>query len=273
MLQAQGISFGPDGNLWVPSRGSVRIVVFTPEGEFVKNIPFNLMPPINIQTTADGFMGLHVDTRPLGGSMLEMDFLLRRFNADGDTLNTLSKSSFEIDFLDMQMGKFVEFAPLYAQDRQGRVWQCRSRSDVYRLTVWNLDGTRDMVVEKDVPVMRKTEEEIEEERELVRGMIEQQAGGQLPPGFTFDYEPDPNRAFVGYPYCDPEGLIWVQVGLPDSFDGNRFDLYDERGRFLQRIVIEGVTVPANLQFVDDRLYLAETDPDGMPQIIAYQVYR
>ena len=270
---AQGINFGPDGNLWVPSRGSVRIVIFTPGGDFVKNIPFNMMPPINIQTTADGFMGLHTETRGLGGSMLEMDFLLRRFDAEGDTLNTLSKSTFEIDYLDMQMGKFMEYAPLFAQDHEGRVWQCRPRSDVYRLNVWNPDGTLSMVVEKDVPVMPKSEEEMEEERELILGIMQQLAGGQMPQGVDFDYDPDSHRAFLGYPYCDPEGLIWVQVGLPDSWDGNAFDLYDERGRFLQRIVIEGVKVPAYLQFVDDRLYLAETDPEGIPQIIAYRLNR
>jgi len=270
---AQGISFGPDGNLWVPSRTSIRIVIFTPEGEFVKNIPFGVMPPMNILTTADGFMGLHTETRYLGGTTLEMDFLLRRFDASGDTLNTLSKSTVEIDYLDMQMGKFVEFAPLFTQDHEGRVWQCRARSDVYRLNVWNTDGTLSMVVEKDVPVMRKTEEEIEEEREIVLGIMEQMVGGQMPEGTDFDYQPDSNRAFLGYPYCDPEGLVWVQVGLPNSFDGNQFDLYDERGRFLQRIVIEGVKIPAYLQFVDDRLYVAETDPEGVPQIIAYRITR
>lgn len=273
LLYAQGVSFGPDGNLWVPSRGSVRIVTFTPGGEFVKNIPFSLMPPINIQTTADGFMGLHVDSRGLGGSMLEMDFLLRRFDAGGDTLNTLSKSTFEIDYLDMQMGKFMEYAPLFTQDHEGRIWQCRPRTDLYRLNVWNPDGTLSMVVEKDVPRMPKSEEEIEEEREIVLAIIQQQAGGQLPPGVNFDYQPDPNRPFLGYPYCDPEGYIWTQVGLEDSFDGNAFDLYDERGRFLQRIVIEGVVLPAYLQFVDDRLYLAETDPEGIPQLIAYRLNR
>ncbi|MFC1529733.1 6-bladed beta-propeller [Gemmatimonadota bacterium] len=273
LAYAQGVGFGPDGNLWVPSRGSLRIVIFTTDGDFVKNIPFSLMPPMNIQTTADGFMGLHVDTRPLGGTMLEMDFLLRRFDASGDTLNTLSKSTFEVDYLDMQMGKYIENAPLFTQDHEGRVWQCRPRTDIYRLNVWNPDGTLSMVVEKDVPVMPKSAEEIEEERELVLGIIQQQTSGQMPEGIDFSYDPDPNRPFLGYPSCDPEGLIWVQAGLKDSFDGNAFDLYDERGRFLQRIVIEGVVVPTYLQFVDDRLYVAELDPEGIPQVIAYRVTR
>ena len=60
------------------------------------------------ETAADGFMGLYVESRGLGGSMLEMDYLLRRFDAGGDTLNTLSKSTFEIYYMDMQMGKFVD---------------------------------------------------------------------------------------------------------------------------------------------------------------------
>jgi hypothetical protein len=38
-------------------------------------------------------------------------------------------------------------------------------------------------------------------------------------------------------------------------------------------VIEGVKVPTYLQFVDDRLYVAELDPEGIPQVIAYRVIR
>jgi hypothetical protein len=273
MFYAQGISFGPDGNLWVPSRGSVRLVTYTPEGEFVKNIPFGLVPPLFIQATADGFMGLHVEPRDLGDGMIEVNYLLRRFDAEGDTLNTLFKATFQLDVRDMQMGALAENAPLYAQDNEGRVWQCRPRTDVYQLNVWNPDGTLSMVVEKDTPPIPKSDQEIEEEREVVMRMIQEQAGGQLPPGFDFDYEPDPNRAFLGFPYFDPEGYIWAQVGREGTHDTNAFDLYDRRGRFLQRIQLEGVTVPAYLQFVDDRLYLAETDPEGIPQVIAYRISR
>lgn len=67
----------------------------------------------------------------------------------------------------MQIGKFMEFAPLFTQDHEGRIWQCRPRTDLYRLNVWNPDGTLSMVVEKDVPRMPKTDQEIEEEREIV----------------------------------------------------------------------------------------------------------
>ncbi len=273
MYLAQGVSFGPDGNIWVPSAGSVRIVVFTPEGEFVKNIPFGQVPPMLIQTTADGFMGIHVEPRPIGDGQVELSYLLRRFNADGDTLNTLFKATFQMDIQDLQLGGLQENVPLYTQDSESRIWQCRPRSDVYQITVWNSDGTTNMVVEKDVPPIPKSEQEIEEERETVLSIIEQQSGGQLPPDFTIDYEPDPHRAFLGLLYYDPAGYIWAQVSQEGTHNGNAFDIFDLRGQFMQRIFIEGVNNPAFLQFVGDRLYLVEADPMEIPIVIAYRLDR
>ncbi len=273
MFYAQGVSFGPDGNLWVPSIGSARLVLFTPEGEFLKIIPFGQIPPLFIQTTADGFMGIHVNQRLVTNEVVEIDYLLRRFNTEGDTLNTLFSRSVQLDITDLQLGGVAENVPLYTQDAAGRIWQCRPRTDLYQLNVFNADGTMNMVVEKDVPPIPKSDQEIEEEREIVMRIIEQQAGGQLPPDFQLDYEPDPNRAFLGIPYHDPQGLIWAQVGLEGTLYANAFDLFDERGRFLRRIELSGVNAPSFLQFVDDRLYLVEADPEGIPSVIAYRVDR
>ena len=248
-------------------------MVFTPEGEFVKNIPFGQVPPMLIQTTADGFMGIHVEPRPIGEGQVELSYLLRRFNAEGDTLNTLFKSTFQMDIQDLQLGGIQENVPLYTQDSEGRIWQCRPRSDQYQINVWNSDGTTDMVVEKDVPPIPKTEQEIEEEREAVLNIIQQQAGGQLPPDFAIDYEPDPLRAFLGLLYYDPAGYIWAQVSREGTHNTNSFDLFDMRGQFIQRILIEGINNPAFLQFVGDRLYLVEADPMEIPTVIAYRLDR
>jgi len=273
MFYAQGVSLGPDGNLWVPSMGSARLVLFTPDGEFLKIIPFSMLPPLFIQTTSDGFMGIHVNQRLVTDEVVEIDYLLRRFNTEGDTLNTLFRRSVQLDITDLQLGGVAENIPLYTQDAEGRIWQCRPRTDIYQLNVFNIDGTLNMVVEKDVPLIPKSDQEIDEEREVVMRLIEQQAGGQLPPDFQLDYEPDPNRAFLGIPYHDPQGYLWAQVSREGTHDTNTFDLFDERGRFLQRIEIEGVNSPAFLQFIDDRLYLVEADPEGIPSVIAYQIER
>jgi hypothetical protein len=271
MYLAQGVSLGPDGNLWVPSMGSGRLVLFTPDGEFLRNITFTQVPPLFIQTTSDGFMGIHLRQRLLNDNVAEITYMLRRFNTEGDTLNTLFDRSVQLDITDLQLGGVQENIPLYTLDGEGRIWQSRPRSDLYQINVFNPDGTMDMVVEKDVPPIPKSQQEIDEERETVMRLIEQQAGGQLPPDFHLDYEPDPNRAFLGIPYYDPAGYIWAQVSREGTHDTSAFDLFDESGRFLQRIQIEGVAAPAFLQFVDDRLYLVESDPEGIPQVIVYRI--
>ncbi len=273
LYYAQGVSFGADGNLWVPSAGSARIVIFTPEGDFVKNIAFSTAPPLLIQTTADGFMGLHQAVRQLAEGVAEVDFLLRRFNTEGDTLNTLFKASMQIDIQDLQLGGIAELQPLYTQDSEGRIWQCRPRADIYQLNVWNPDGTQNMVVEKDAAPIPKSEQEIEEERETVRRLIAAQFGGEVPPGLNLDYEPPTHRAFLGLPYYDPAGFIWAQVSREGTHDANAFDLYDMRGQFLKRIQFEGVHTPAFLAFVGDRLYCIELDPEEIPHVIVYRLNR
>ena len=272
-IAGAGINIGPDGNIWVSSAGTLRVVVFRKDGTFLRNIQFPLLPPFFIQSTADGFMGLHMQQRvDQENRMAEITFKLQRFNSEGDTLNTLFTTDFTMDLMNIQLGGMQDKFPFYAQDDQGRVWQVLARNDVYELNVWNTDGSLERVVEKEFSRLAKTEEEIAEEREVVRRLLQASIGGaELPEGMIIDYEPDPYRPATGLIYYDPHGYVWVQAGREGIQEMNAFDIFDMRGSYLTRIIIEGLSSPAFLTFIGDKLYLTDGDPEVSPQVIRYSL--
>lgn len=268
LFGAAGVNVAEDGNIWIPSTQLQRLSVFKPDGEFLHDIRFSLVPPLFIQTTEDGFTGIHFGVLPTEDpTLIGLQFHLRRFNTDGDTLNTLFTTEIQIDATDLQLGGIADKFPLYTIDSQGRIWQTRSRTDIYEVNVWNPEGSLDRVVEKEFEKLAKSEEEIEEEREIVRRAMAQ-AGADAS---NFSYDPDPYRPATGLPYFDPRGYVWVQTSKPESTDTNVFDLFDMEGKYIQRVEIPGVKGPSFLNFVGEKIYLTDLSQDVIPQIIVFRV--
>ncbi len=271
LMAAQTINRGPDGNIWVASMGTRRLTIFQPDGLYLRDITFPVMPPVLVQTTADGFMGIYVSPRPTENEMVvNITYSLRRFTAEGDTLNTLFENTIQMDLTDLQLGGMGEQVPLYTQDDQGRVWQTRARTDIFEVNVYNPEGSLDRVVEKEHARIEKSEEEIEEEREMVQRLLAAQMG-DVPEEINISYEPEKYRAATVLPYYDPRGYIWVQTSRVGTHDTNAFLLFDLRGQFLQQTLIPDVSAPMFLTFMGDKLYLTNQDPFVTPQVIVYKV--
>jgi hypothetical protein len=265
------MSFGKDGNLWISNLARQRISLFAPSGEHVRDVTFSRIPPMMIQTTKDGFMGLHIDQRGTDEpAIVETTVSLRRFNADGDTIDTLFDETFVLDVRKMAFEGFQSKIPLYTQDDQGRIWQCRPRTDAYEVNVFSPTGLLERVVEKDFTPIAKSEEELEEERRMIRELIQAQTQGQDIP-FEINFEPSPHKSATGMPYYDPRGYIWVQVQREESLWANAFDLFDLEGRWLTRFVLDATLAPADLRFQGDTVYVVEQNPDDIPKIVIYTI--
>ncbi len=272
LFQAATINFGPDGNVWVANAGAPKITIFDRAGLYLRDIRFSLIPPLMVQTTSDGFMGLYVQPRQIvPNEVFEITYQLRRFSAEGDTLNTLFSTKIQMDVSDLQLGGLQDQIPFYTIDDQDRVWQTRARTDVFEVNVWNPDGSLDRVIEKEFERIRKSEQEIEEEREMVMRLITAQAGGQLPEGVNIDFDPEPFRPATGLPYFDPRGYVWVQVTKEGTHNANEFDLFNLEGEYQRRVLLPGVNNPVWLSFSGDRLFVQEGDPEVTPQVIGYTV--
>jgi hypothetical protein len=220
-----------------------------------------------IQTTADGFMGLHLTQRQTDvPTVVDITAALRRFDSNGDSLNTLFKSEFTLNVLKMGFEGLQANLPLYTQDDQGRIWQCRARADLYEINVYNPSGTIERVVEKDFEPIRKTEQELADEQQMIQEML---AASGAPPEISF--ESSPNKPAIGLIYYDPRGYIWVAVSREEELTMNAFDLFDMEGQFLTQLELPGVSAPGMLVFEGDKVYVPEGDPGEIPQVIVYRV--
>jgi len=267
-------ALGPGGNLWVANMMAQAMSVFTPQGEFVENIRFSGIPPMLVRVTQEGFMGLHLEQRqsPSDPMMVQTKYHLRRFDTRGDTLGTVFTSELEMDLRDMQLGSTQEKVPVYCVDGEGQIWQTRARTDAYEINVYSPEGELVRVVEKEFEGIPKSEGEIQEEKEFVERIIQQQLQGQqLPPGMSLDYEPPTHRPATGMPYFDPRGYVWVQTYLPGSSDPNVFDIFDTEGTYLTQVVIEGREIPSWLTFRGEIMYVAESSPEQLPAVYGYRV--
>ena len=259
--------FGGDGNLWVTNLGRQRLTIFTTTGDHVRDIVFGRSPPMMVQTTADGFMGLLMSQRGTGEpAVVEITVSLRRFNADGDSIGTLFDDSFILDYRNMAIEGMESKVPVYTQDDQGRIWQCRPRTDAYEVNVFNSTGSLERVVEKDFTPIAKTEQELADEKEMVREFLESRMQGQ-----QADFELSPYKMTTVVPYFDPRGYIWVQVERKDAIWRNEFDLLDLEGQWLTTLILEATTDPSNLVFDGDRVHVVDTSPEDIPKVVIYKV--
>ena len=271
LFAAQTINRGPEGNIWVASMGTQKITIFEPEGTYLRDITFPRLPPVFVQTTADGFMGLYVNPVPTDDPMLmSITYSLRRFTAEGDSLNNLFENTVQMDLTDLQLGGLQDQIPFYTQDDQGRVWQTRARTDIFEVNVYNPEGSLDRVVEKEHVKIEKSEEEIQDEKDMVERAMAAQMG-QVPDEVNLSYEPERYRVATGFPHYDPRGYVWVQTSREGTMDTNDFLLFDMRGQYVQKVMIPDVMSPLFLTFVGDKLYLVDQNPDVSPQVIVYTV--
>lgn len=269
---AQTINRGPEGNIWVASMGTQKITIFNPDGTYIRDITFPRLPPLFVQTTSDGFMGLYINQVPSPDDpmLINVTYALRRFSAEGDSLSTMFENNLRMDLTDLQLGGMQEQVPFYTQDDQGRVWQTRARTDLFEVNVYNPEGSFDRVIEKEHVKIEKSAEEIQEEKDLVQRAMAAQMQ-DIPEEMNISYEPERYRVATGFPHFDPRGYVWVQTAREGTMDTNEFLLFDMRGQYVQKTLIPDVGTPIFLIFIGDKLYLTDQGSDAIPQVIVYTV--
>jgi hypothetical protein len=74
-------------------------------------------------------------------------------------------------------------------------------------------------------------------------------------------------------FCDSEGNIWVHTPHKDREQEDRlFDAFDEKGRFLSRVRIEGEgSYPSRARRMDRAFCVIEEDEEGFQTIVIYRI--
>ncbi len=272
-LQNEGLRLGPAGDLWVADEGRVQFSIFSRSGDHLRDIRTGRRLPIYFEPLGEGFIGVMERYVPTGSDVeILYEHYLNRFSAEGDSLSSMVSSSIPVNPYRMDTRSLARGVPWIVLDDRERIWQTFQRHDEYQISVFNLEGVVDRVVRKEFEPIRKSESELDEERQMYQRMmdrLERETGG-LPPDFQFP-EIDPLKPTIESIYHDPHGYIWAQVNVTGSDALNIFDIFDLEGLFVTRFVFTDHEQIDRLKFGRDLLCVQSTDDAGVPQIHVYRI--
>jgi hypothetical protein len=127
------------------------------------------------------------------------------------------------------------FSATFAAGPDGEVLVAPHSTNGYHVSRYSSDGTLLGEIRRNLDPVRKTEEEIEDERNLITDILVERGN----PRAMIQYQPDPYRYQIP-PFglgLDGEGRIWVRNG---TADGLVFDLYSRDGEHLSTARLSGL---------------------------------
>ncbi|MCP4544968.1 MAG: 6-bladed beta-propeller [bacterium] len=134
----------------------------------------------------------------------------------------------------------------------GRVYAGETWGD-YRISTWAASGGDKRVIARALEPRKRTEEELEEVRELMQVFINHFPGAKP---IISDYSP----LIFSFLVRD-NGSVWVVndydiLDIPDDVMGV-YDLFDDQGHYRRQVTLKGETHPLNDTYVfhGDRLYV------------------
>jgi hypothetical protein len=246
-----------DGNVAVLQRMPGKIVVLTPEGEPVGNLP--------VPEPEDGGMQMFARGRLAGDNVIlstnrfarnaagfEMTLALIAVDASGAQTATYLTRTEKNDFANMVYDEKTGIGALvWNAGRDGRVF-ISDDFDAYRVQIWNPDGTLDHVIEREYESRDRSEEEMKRSTPVVR--IRSGHRAQSPEVKTSKTDRNVQQIVPR-----EDGSVWVlsSKGAFDAGDGviATFDVFDRGGQFTRQVTIngEGSYKDDGFHIVKDRL--------------------
>ncbi len=201
-----------------PWAGSVKL--FHPDTGFVREIGgFFPSSPMEICGAGDRtFVGLKREM-DVEDSMLGYTFALWGYDGEPVIEYATELDSFDPTLMGPRM---TETSIVYASDNEGRIYFSRRSTDEYVVTGVDSAGDTLLTVEQDYEPVRKTSEEIAEEKDDFYDFLQRRAasggrrdGGGMAAGLSPEdvhFEPDPYRFAITSLGVDGDGSIWVRRG-------------------------------------------------------------
>jgi len=136
------------------------------------------------------------------------------------------------------MGSFLDnalFSSAFTAGRDGRVYVAPISTSEYRINVYGPEGDSLGVITRDMPRVRKTPEEMEEERRLITDILRERGVREE----MNRYEPDPYRWLIQPQGLGVDGLgrLWVLNGAAEE---TVMDVYSPQGEHVAVVRLEGI---------------------------------
>jgi hypothetical protein len=136
-----------------------------------------------------------------------MGFEIARYEGEREPVAVYFSELDPFDPTDLA-SSFGESIALYTAGPTGDVFVAPMTDSEVRVTGYTADGDQFLEIERNVDRVRKTDEEIQEEKTLVE---ERMIAGGMPPEMA-NWNPPPYRLAVGGLGVDDEGRLWVIRG-------------------------------------------------------------
>ncbi len=256
------IQISPDNELMIEDGGALKIVFFTLDGEFIRNLS-------TIKPGVLGLSGLIVDKKgnyagrkmTLNAPILEFETMI--FDKD---LNELAS----IDSAEMQIPipgsgnklNFLDFIQVYLFNAEGNLMYGVNRD--YEIKVYDLQGEHLLSILKDYKPVKVTQKDIDDIAERMAAFRGMAGGADLMDLFEFPDEFPPYQSF----FLDDQGRIYVRTWEKGEGEDEYWtDVFDKEGRFFTRFVHK-----SELSIIDgDTAYGVEENEDGFRLIHRYSV--
>jgi hypothetical protein len=256
------MQLSPDNELMVEDGGAQRIVFYTLEGEFIRNLSM-------VQPGILGLSGLIVDKkgnyagRKMSLKDQTLQFETMTFDKD---LNPL----FSIDSAEMQLPvpgsgnkmNILDFIQVYLFNSEGNLMYGVNKD--YEIKEYDLKGTHLRSIQKEYKPVKVTPEDIEEFMERMAAFAGGFGGANLTDLIEFPDEFPPYQGFL----LDEQDRIFVRTwDKGEGEDEYWTDVFDKEGRFFTRFVHR-----SELRIMDgDTAYGVEENEDGFRLIHRYRV--
>jgi len=224
-LMLSGFDVTPDGGFIVPDAMGGKINFYDSDFNFTHSMDgFFPAPPVMISAVDGGFVGMKPAFEQTEDEMRTgMGVSLWTSSAEADYVYVENLIPFDMN----DMGAMAKTAVMFATDSQDNVFLAQYDTEHYVINAVTREGEALWTIEEEYPMVRKSAEDIEIEREIVRSRM---TAGGAPPAMAESYEPDIYRSMIGMLFVDNNDRLWVLGGL---YDGAVFRVYDSQsGEFL-----------------------------------------
>ena len=258
-----GMAFFPEGGMVISDGMGGKLIYFNSDLEYEFDVTgFYPSPPNPISGLEGGvIVGMKPDFQQNEEGML-MGFAIARWEkgeAEPEVVYHSSASPFDPSDLSAMQDDILNFGVT----PEGIVFTASLSTEVYEFTVWSPEGEELITIKnEDFARVRKTEEEIDLETEMVNNLMIQQG---MPESMA-NWEPDPYRTAIGGFDIDEQGRLWVRNGTAATL---YFDVYSVDGfDFLFTAALDvGEKVSTwDVVIEGDKFIAFDADPELYPQV-------
>ena len=214
-----------DGSFMIPDAMAGKLNFYDSDYVFTEEITgFFPSPPVMISPVLNGFVGLKPEFEQTEEDM----------NIGMGIYFWTDSSAHEMEFernmtlFDMNdLGASIKTMVFFDTDKNDNVITTPYSTEEFVITSRSLEGEQLWQIVEDYPRVKKTEEELLEERELIRSRMAQTG---TPPEMVDSFQLEEYKTFIGLLETDNLNRLWVLMGF---YDTPVFRVYDcETGDFL-----------------------------------------